>query len=581
MSADAIAPRPRQLIVLCDGTNNSVDAAGLGTNVLQLARCFNLQDTQQKVFYDPGVGSAANAPGATWADKFKQRVERIKGLAFGDGVFDNIAQAYAFLMREYQLGDEIYIFGFSRGAFTARGVAGMVNQFGLLPPHADNLLPLLLNIYFASNKGRDEEEVKHPQRNGKKLKMSDKEKRAEAAARIKEISVPLERSNVLVHFVGVWDTVATIGIPPLDKQFSVVASIVDWNETRQRWHHKNISHVRQALALDEHRAMFKPRPYVNCNFQSNNPQQSLVQHWFAGAHVDVGGTYPDNPAISHASLHWICSEACSKGLRISKPVTPKILPAHPVVHSEIYNNPWWAAGGMCVRQPLPNDPAHEIPPQCRQIVSMAPPLIKPLRYPQDTVWSRDSTMNTYRSPRRWWTLAIAALVCAVLMAAMGWAVADLGRADLWRASSWCGALHANKLMALWQLNAVFGSANPIHLTETAKLSTALLLDFAFIAAYAYLLGRLCSRAFAAIAGLTTVHSRAPRALNILGMGLLVLVVADLLENTSHLLYLATQNQVWPIITAGLALAITLASLAKWTGLGMCCALMLWGAVKRR
>ena len=551
MSADAIAPRPRQLIVLCDGTNNSVDAGGLGTNVLQLARCFNLQDTQQKVFYDPGVGSAANAPGATWADKFKQRVERIKGLAFGDGVFDNIAQAYVFLMREYQIGDEIYIFGFSRGAFTARGVVGMVNQFGLLPPHLDNQLPLLLNIYFAGAG----------------------EKRNQAAAGIKQISVPNDRSKVVVHFIGVWDTVATIGVPPLDKQFSVQPTMVGWSEAQRCWRPKHFTHVRQALALDEHRALFAPRQYENCNFDCNEFGQSLAQRWFPGAHVDVGGAYMKSPVISHAALHWLWREACSKGLRASEPATPEqLLTAPTVLHSELYSNPWWAAGGMCVRQPEPN---------WAQAVPDADLPTQQLRYPQDTVWSRDSAMNAYRPPRRWWTLAIAALVCAVLMAAMGWAVADLGRADLWRASSWCSALHANKLMALWQLNAVFGSANPIHLTETAKLSTALLLDFAFIAAYAYLLGRLCSRAFAAIAGLTTVHSRAPRALNILGMGLLVLVVADLLENTSHLLYLATQNQVWPIVTASLALAITLASLAKWTGLGMCCVLMLWGAVKRR
>jgi uncharacterized protein (DUF2235 family) len=560
MPADAIAPRPRQLIVLCDGTNNSVDAGGLGTNVLQLARCFNLQDTQQKVFYDPGVGSAANAPGATWADKFKQRVERIKGLAFGDGVFDNIAQAYAFLMREYQMGDEIYIFGFSRGAFTARGVAGMVNQFGLPPPHLDNQLPLLLNIYFAGVG----------------------EQRNETAARIRQISVPAERSKVMVHFVGVWDTVATIGIPPLDKQFSAVPCIVDWDKTKQCWQPKHFSHVRQVLALDEHRAMFKPRPYVNNNFGTNAFEQSLVQRWFPGAHVDVGGVYMSSPAISHAALRWIWSEARSKGLRASEPATPDNWPNAPtVLHSEIYNNPWWAAGGMRVRQPVPDDPMHQLPPDWAQAVPEADLPTQQLRYPQDTVWSRDIAMNAYRPPRRWWTLAIAALVCAVLMAAMGWAVADLGRTDVLQASSWRAAMDANTSMALWQLNAMFGSANPIHLTETAKLSTALLLDFAFIAAYAYLLGRLCSRAFAAIAGLTTVHSRPPRALNFLGMGLLVMVVADLLENTTHLLYLATQNQVWPIITAGLALAITLASLAKWIGLGMCCALMLWGAVKRR
>jgi hypothetical protein len=550
MPSDPIAPRPRQLVVLCDGTNNSVDKQGLGTNVLQLARCFNLQDTQQKVFYDPGVGSAANAPGATWVDKLQQQLARVKGLAFGDGVFDNIAQAYGFLMREYQPGDEIYVFGFSRGAFTARGVAGMVNQFGLLAPHADNQLPLLLNIYFA-NTGAE---------------------RDKAAADIKRIAVPAERSRVAIHFVGVWDTVATIGVPPLDKQFSAVPTMVGWSDAQQCWRPKHFTHVRQALALDEHRALFAPRQYENCNFDANEFGQSLGQRWFPGAHVDVGGVYTASPAISHAALLWIWREACSKGLRASEPATPEQLPTAPtVLHSELYTNPWWAAGGMRVRQPEP---------AWAQALPEADLPTAQLRYPQDTVWSRDSAMDAHRPPRRSWTLALAVLACTALLVAMGWAAADLGRADLLQASSWRAAFKANSAVALWQINAVFGDDNAIQLAASAKLKTALLLDFAFIAAYAYVLGRLCSRAFAAIAGLTTVHSRAPRGLNFLGMGLLVMVVADLLENTSHLLHTSTQGSVWPTITAALALLITLSSLAKWAGLGMCAALLAWGAVKR-
>jgi uncharacterized protein (DUF2235 family) len=540
----------RQLVVLCDGTNNSVDKLGLGTNVLQLARCFDLHDHRQTVFYDPGVGSAANAPGATWVDKIRQHGQRLWSLAFGDGVFDNIAQAYAFLMREYQPGDEIYIFGFSRGAFTARGVAGMVNQFGILAAHNDNLLPLVLNTYFAQTGVA----------------------RNKAAADIRRIAVPAERSNVAIHFIGVWDTVATIGIPPLDRQFSAPPTLVDWDASHQCWKPKKFIHVRQALALDEHRTLFAPRQYESANFASNEFGQSLVQRWFPGSHCDTGGIYMKAPAISDAALRWVWQEACSKGLRARTPELPPLLATAPVlVHSTLYDNPLWAIGGMRLRKPH-TAWATDVP--------ALGPDAPALRYPQDTVWSRDRRMNAHRQPRRWATLAVAAAACLLLYLAMGWAVAGLGYRDVWHALAWQQAAHAPSAFALWQLSAFAGGQALTNLPDSANLKTALLLDFGFIAAYAYLLGRLMSRAFANLAGLTTLKPRPARWLNILGAGLTVAVVADVLENSASMLLLATGGAVWPVVTGLLAWGTSLGAVAKLTGLAMCAALLVWGGLKR-
>ena len=105
---------PRQLIVVCDGTNNNVTGGRTDTNIIKLQRGL-ARDAGQIVFYDPGVGNPAELPGATWVDSIRNWIQRLSGLAFGGGVYENIAECYTFLMLNYEKGDEIYVFGFSRG----------------------------------------------------------------------------------------------------------------------------------------------------------------------------------------------------------------------------------------------------------------------------------------------------------------------------------------------------------------------------------------------------------------------------------------------------------------------------------
>lgn len=281
----------RQLIVCCDGTNNNLTGGRADTNVVKVLKWVG--DADQRVFYDPGVGNAGALPGATVWDGIRRRGERVAGLAFGRGVYENIAEAYEFLMRCYQPGDELYFFGFSRGSFTARSTAGLVNQFGILQPHMQSMVPTLLHVYFSNRTGVHDEENKA------------------VAREIRENFCSAESRAVKIHFVGVWDTVASVGMWPFAARMTARPTIKG----------KRFVHVRQALALDEHRAPFKPRLYV----EEIDSGQSVVQRWFRGAHCDAGGGYPpDSSAISNEALAWMVVEASKCGLRVDATKVPAV-----------------------------------------------------------------------------------------------------------------------------------------------------------------------------------------------------------------------------------------------------------------
>ena len=107
----------RQLILCCDGTNNNLTGAAHDTHVVRIAELLARDpDAERLVFYDPGVGHAATLPGGTLWEQLKLWRDRVNGLAFGQGVFDNIVECYCFLMQHYRPGDQLFFFGFSRGA---------------------------------------------------------------------------------------------------------------------------------------------------------------------------------------------------------------------------------------------------------------------------------------------------------------------------------------------------------------------------------------------------------------------------------------------------------------------------------
>ena len=217
-----MASSARQLVVFCDGTNNNLTGGRNDTNTVKLCELLaGSADGAQLVFYDPGVGNPAELPGSTLVDGWHRWSERLAGLAFGRGVYENIAESYLFLMRNYRSGDEIYIFGFSRGAFTARSVAGLVNQFGILQPHMESMVITLVHVYF-SDRSLDPAAARG------------------IAAQTARLFVAPDARNVELQFVGVWDTVASVGMWPFSARFTALPTVGG----------KRFRHVRQALALD-------------------------------------------------------------------------------------------------------------------------------------------------------------------------------------------------------------------------------------------------------------------------------------------------------------------------------------------
>ncbi|HSH89883.1 MAG TPA: DUF2235 domain-containing protein, partial [Ramlibacter sp.] len=353
-----MAEKPRQLVVLCDGTNNNITGGRADTNVLKLMGLLE-PDERQLVFYDPGVGNASALPGATWMDRVRRRMDRLWGLAFGRGAYENIAEAYKFLMRSYEPGDQVFIFGFSRGAFTARAVAGLVNQFGILRRQHGNLVDTLIHVYFSDAKT-----------GSKKKEHIDK-----VSEDIRRLCTPPGSSDThKVWFVGVWDTVSSIGLPPFTREIHKPATVSG----------KRMVHVRQALALDEHRRPFRARLYAENNFETPNQQgQTFKQEWFSGAHCDIGGgNEAGHERLSDEALLWLVKEASDKDLRVG---TPQLSTSAPRVHCESHANPWWVVAGLCVREKTRvrvEDEWVEIQPVINEAGSKPPQL----SFPVTTAW---------------------------------------------------------------------------------------------------------------------------------------------------------------------------------------------------
>ena len=568
----------RQLIICCDGTNNNLTGRRNDTNVTQLCELLAPDTQNQLLHYDPGVGNSGTFPGATWTERIKQKWERLSSLAFGSGIYDNIAESYRFLMRNWQKGDDIFLFGFSRGAFTARSLGGLINTFGILRPDMEAMVPTLLHVYFLK---RDTEKQK---------------RRFEALQRqITELFASDAARKAPIWFVGVWDTVESVGAPVLfSKQISAKATIVN----------KRFMHVRQALALDEYRLTFAPRPYwIEAGYDYAAKGQSIVQEWFSGGHSDVGGGYANERAgLSAQTLLWMVDQAASPRckLRISPALLTGDKPDHALigkhldeccgqrgprqrlVHSETYSTPWWALAGLTVRDPVvPMKPAEaaitlERPIESPTVASAA------LVFPQDTVWT---------TPRGWGWLLFAALMFCVfftIAAAFHLGPNPAGTKVLCSLPlDWMNGLHsvvsANLCFAQWQLAWWASGQSPSSgLTGYHSPNRAVLVDFFIIASYGYLLARGAGWAFARRAGLHRVGMKPSKPLQVLGMAPLVVILGDVGENLLSWLTLAVaRNSFFPTAEYAVGTIMSLASATKWLALIASLALILWGCFAKR
>lgn len=274
-------PTGRKVVICLDGTGNQMKAKG-HTNVATLFEMLDLSDpTKQIGYYDPGVGtmSAANARGAVgrW-------LSRMCGLAFGTGMKTNVAEAYTYLMHHWQPGDEVYVFGFSRGAYTARALVGMLNRPGLLRPGSENLVPYAIAKY-ATNRTlsptdkQDMREFSHAFCWGTKDRPLSKAWDGD--------TYEMHWHSVPIKYLGVWDTVKAAGIFRFGN--------LHWPFTHELF---NADKIRHAVSIDEYR-----RPYHE--YLADSRHYGLDEAWFAGVHSDVGGTFEDDPSLAKIALKWI------------------------------------------------------------------------------------------------------------------------------------------------------------------------------------------------------------------------------------------------------------------------------------
>lgn len=308
----------KNIVVCCDGTGNEISENI--SNVLKLYRVLRKTgktQPRQVVFYDPGVGTLARPD--PWT-KLKQNAMTVLGLATGYGLDDNVLAAYEFLINQYEDGDEIFLFGFSRGAYTVRVLAGLIHRVGLLSPQQINLAGAALTAYKQVRSTPDavgsltpSAVPGEPADSGQPVPLT-KDDRASQFARIVSTRWPT------IKFVGVWDTVASVIVPRPDRFY--IFSMQTLANTR---HNPSVRIFRQAIAIDERRRMFRldtwdePQTFMHNRFSmTNNAEpQDAQQVWFSGVHADIGGGYPEaESGLSKFPLIWMIDEAVKHGLAV-------------------------------------------------------------------------------------------------------------------------------------------------------------------------------------------------------------------------------------------------------------------------
>jgi len=264
----------KNIVVCCDGTGNEF-GGDCNSNVVKLYSTLIFDQTQQG-YYHPGVGTMGSPTARSWMDK---KWSQLKGLAFGAGLLPNVADAYRYLMDSYEPGDKVFLFGFSRGSYTARALAGVLHMYGLLSPGNDGLIPYVMRMY---------------------AKKSRKEAgRKETFETADDFKATFSR-DCPVYFEGLWDTVSSVGWITNP----VVLPFAARNPSMQIGRH--------AVSIHERRCYYRQNLW-GAPFQGQN----MKQVWFTGVHSDVGGSYPESQSgLSKITLQWMLQESESAGLKI-------------------------------------------------------------------------------------------------------------------------------------------------------------------------------------------------------------------------------------------------------------------------
>ena len=303
-------PDPKNIVLCADGTGNRGGETP-DTNVYRMYQAVDLHlppgQPQQITFYDNGVGTHTN------------KYWRALTGALGFGFRRNIKDLYEFLARNYEPGDSIYLFGFSRGAATVRALAGMLQNCGLIDKSgADcqlngefnyDVFVAMIDVAFDH----------YRQGTGEYFKQNT-----------------LVHEHVRVRFVGVWDTVSALGFPYhrlegsrfeeiLERPLLVwlarasdrLSNYIPWfaHDFYEYTANKTIDHVYHAIAIDDERKSFQPRVWNELTDNEDDSCQ-ITQVWFTGMHSDVGGSY-NLPGLAYETMHWMMLRAQHHGLKFS------------------------------------------------------------------------------------------------------------------------------------------------------------------------------------------------------------------------------------------------------------------------
>ncbi len=274
----------KRIITCSDGTwNLPGDIEGgklIRTNVQKTFEAICNEDgagIHQIKFYDEGIGTSGT------------RTKRMFDGATGAGIDQNIIDIYKFICWNYSQGDEIYLFGFSRGAYTARSLAGMIRNSGLVK---NNNLVLINRAYEMY---RDRTPATNPD-----------------SPEAVEFRAQYCQPEVRIKFIGVWDTVGSLGVPVH----------IFGNKSKYEFHDTTLSsyvdYAYHALAIDEKRKSFQPALWEQSSkIKELGISQLLEQVWFRGVHSNIGGGYPDE-GLSDIALQWMVEKAVSSGLAFEK-----------------------------------------------------------------------------------------------------------------------------------------------------------------------------------------------------------------------------------------------------------------------
>jgi uncharacterized protein (DUF2235 family) len=301
----------KNIVYCADGTWNHPGETENGlpadTNVYKFYKALQTSATQLP-FYDDGVGSDGTP------------IDRLLGGAIGDGLFAKIKHGYTVIAHNYQDGDQIYLFGFSRGAYTARSLAGMIAICGLPDPSK-----------LTDQATEDAFQAYRTPTNRQPL--------------LDDLTAKYGNRNVEIAVVGVWDTVGALGIPG-DVFTGLDTQIYGFLSTSL---HPDVHAAYHAVSIDERRCEFAPTLWD----APTAPHQEIDQIWFAGVHGDVGGGYGGDTGLANITLGWMMAKARAKGLVFDPDVFATYVPPQPKLALATLHESWNIAWGFPARRTIP------------------------------------------------------------------------------------------------------------------------------------------------------------------------------------------------------------------------------------